>query len=134
MFTRAVEESVIPNAAENGVGFIAFSPLAQGLLTNKYLHGIPEGSRAARADGFLKAEQVTAEVINKVTQLNNLATERGQTLAEMALAWTMRDPAVSSVIIGASSVKQLNDNLKCLDNLNFDSLELNRIDEILSNK
>ncbi len=134
MFTRAVEESVIPNAAENGVGFIAFSPLAQGLLTNKYLHGIPEGSRAARADGFLKAEQVTAEVIDKVAQLNNLATERGQTLAEMALAWTMRDPAVSSVIIGASSVKQLNDNLKCLENLNFDSHELNRIDEILSNK
>ena len=132
MFTRNVEQEILGIAGDNGVGFVGFSPLAQGLLTNKYLHGIPEGSRAARADGFLKIEQVTPAVIEKVKQLNELASNRGQTLAEMALAWALRDNRVTSLIIGASSVAQLDDNLKALNNLQFTNEELDTIERILA--
>ena len=109
---------------------IAFSPLAQGMLTNKYLHGIPENSRAARSTGHLQREQVTEEKINKIRRLNELAMERGQTLAEMALAWLLKDDRVTSVLVGASSVEQLLDNLKALNNISFTSEELERIESI----
>jgi len=131
MFTREVENGTLRLAHENGCGFIAFSPLAQGLLTDKYLHGIPEGSRAARSTGFLKREQVTEEKINAVRQLNEIARRRGQTLAQMALAWVLKDHFVTSVIIGASSVRQLDDNLKTLNCLNFSAEELQEIEKIL---
>lgn len=93
---------------------IAFSPLAQGMLTDKYLNGIPDNSRAAKSTGHLQREQVTEEKINKVRQLNDLAKQRGQTLAEMAIAWLLKDDRVTSVLVGASSVAQLIDNLKAL--------------------
>ena len=131
MFDRAVEEEVLPLAAEQGSGFIAFSPLAQGLLTNKYLHGIPEHSRAARATGFLKVDQVTEDKVEKARRLNEEAVRRGQTLAEMALAWVLKDERMTSVIVGASSVKQLADNLHALDNLAFTDAELTEIEGIL---
>lgn len=131
MFTREVEKGSLDTAAQNGVGYIAFSPLAQGMLTNKYLHGIPAGSRAARAEGFLQVDQVTTEKIEAARKLNDIAQERGQTLAEMALAWTLRDPRMTSVIIGTSSVKQLYDNLKALNNLTLSTEELTLIDTIL---
>jgi len=131
MFTREVEDGTLQLAHENGCGFIAFSPLAQGLLTDKYLNGIPEGSRAARSTGFLKREQVTEEKINAVRKLNEIAQRRGQTLAQMALAWVLKDHFVTSVIIGASSVRQLDDNLKTLNCLNFSAEELQEIEKIL---
>ncbi len=134
MFTRDIEEKILPIAGENGVGFVAFSPLAQGLLTNRYLNGIPEGSRAARPEGFLQSDQVTPYKIEKARKLNDIAAQRGQTLAEMALAWALRDARMTSLIIGASSVAQLADNLKAIDNLAFSSEELVAIDTILKTK
>ena len=118
-------------ASEHGSGFVAFSPLAQGLLTDKYLNGIPEHSRAARSSGFLQRSQVTPEKIEAARQLNEIAHRRGQTLAEMALAWVLRDERMTSVIVGASSVKQLNDNLHALENLAFLNDELAEIEGIL---
>lgn len=132
MFDRDVEDGVLDVAKEYGVGFIAFSPLAQGLLTNKYLNDIPQNSRAAKATGFLKREQVTEAKINASRLLNLLAEKRGQTLAQMALAWVLEEPVVTSVIVGASSVRQLSDNLKAINNLGFSLEELNEIEEILS--
>lgn len=131
MFDRAVEAGTLALAAQYGSGFIAFSPLAQGLLTDKYLHDIPEHSRAARVTGFLKVDQVTADKVEKAARLNEVAVRRGQTLAEMALAWVLRDERMTSVIVGASSVKQLSDNLHALDNLAFSNDELAEIEGIL---
>ena len=131
MFDRAVEAESLPLAAEYGSGFIAFSPLAQGLLTDKYLNGIPEGSRAARSSGFLQRSQVTPEKVEAARQLNEIARRRGQTLAEMALAWVLKDERMTSVIVGASSVKQLADNLKTLEHLEFAEEELQEIERIL---
>lgn len=130
IFNREPEADVLGQAQENGAGFIAFSPLAQGLLTNRYLNGIPEDSRIARG-GFLKKEQLTDEVLGKIKALNGVAQQRGQTLAEMALAWVLKDHLVTSVIIGASSVGQIADNLKALKNTTFQPDELERIKEIL---
>ena len=130
MFDRWTEPDLLPLLKKEGVGMIAFSPLAQGMLTNKYLHGIPENSRAARSTGHLQREQVTGEKINKICRLNELAMERGQTLAEMALAWLLKDDRVTSVLVGASSVEQLLDNLKALNNISFTSEELERIESI----
>ena len=130
MFERTPEQESIALAAQEGSGFIAFSPLAQGLLTNKYLNGIPEHSRATRGV-FLKAEQITPEKLAIIRQLNDMATRRGQTLAQMALAWVLRDERVTSVIIGSSSVKQLNDNLQTINHLDFTLEELEAIDNIL---
>ena len=124
--------SMFDRAVESGSGFIAFSPLAQGLLTDKYLNGIPEHSRAARSSGFLQRSQVTPEKIEAARQLNEIAHRRGQTLAEMALAWVLRDERMTSVIVGASSVNQLADNLKALEHLEFTSEELAEIEQILS--
>jgi L-glyceraldehyde 3-phosphate reductase len=105
--------------------------LAQGLLTDKYLKGIPEHSRAARSTGFLQLDQVTDEKVYKASRLNEMASRRGQTLAEMALAWILRDERMTSVIVGASSVEQLAVNLRTLNNLDFTAEELSEIDEIL---
>lgn len=131
MFERWVEPELLALLKEEGAGLIAFSPLAQGLLTNKYLHGIPADSRAARSTGHLQTSQVTPEVIEKVCRLNEIAAQRGQTLAEMALAWLLKDERVTSVLIGASSVAQLMDNLKALDNIAFSADELEAIEGIL---
>lgn len=131
MFDRAVEAENLSLASEFGSGFIAFSPLAQGLLTDKYLNGIPEHSRAARSTGFLKSSQVTPEKVEAARQLNEIALRRGQTLAEMALAWVLKDERMTSVIVGASSVKQLADNLHALDHLGFTPKELEEIEQIL---
>lgn len=131
LFNREPEEQgILQQAKENGTGFIAFSPLAQGLLTNRYLNGIPEDSRIARG-GFLKKEQLTEQVFNKIKALNEVAGSRGQTLAEMALAWVLKDDLVTSVIVGASSVKQLEDNLKVTENCKFSTDEIQRIGNIL---
>jgi len=124
------EEGILQQARENGTGFIAFSPLAQGLLTNRYLNGIPEDSRMAQ-NKFLKKEVLTDSILLKIKALNNLATKRGQTLAEMALAWVLKDEMVTSVIIGASSVSQLSDNLKATANTSFSKEEQEAIHHIL---
>lgn len=131
MFDTASAENNFDLAVSHGSGVIVFSPLAQGLLTNKYLHGIPENSRAAKSTGFLQLSQVTEEKIEKARRLNEIAARRGQTLAQMALAWILRDRRVTSVIIGASSVRQLNDNLKSIDSLDFSEEELAEINSIL---
>ncbi len=132
MFDRWVEEDGLLDALQQyGVGCIPFSPLAQGLLTNKYLGGIPEGSRAGKAHGFLKAAEITPEKINTIQQLNQLAGKRGQSLAQMALTWLLKDQRVTSVLIGVSSVEQLDDNLACLQNTRYESGELQEIESIL---
>jgi len=130
IFTRQVEQNVLPLAEENGVGLIAFSPLAQGLLSDKYLNGIPENSRAAHSYGFLQKNQITPEIIIKISKLNEIAAQRGQTLAQMALAWCLRTPDINSVIVGASSVKQLQDNINAIQNTSFSNEELWRIGEL----
>ena len=131
MFDRWTEPDLLPVLKEEGVGMIAFSPLAQGLLTDKYLRGIPENSRAAKSTGHLQTSQVTPEAVEKARKLNEVAARRGQTLAEMALAWLLKDERVTSVLIGASSVAQLMDNLKALDNISFSGEELQEIENIL---
>ena len=131
MFERWVEGGLLDILEEEGVGCIPFSPLAQGLLTDKYLKGIPGDSRAAKQHGHLQENQVTENAITKIQQLNNLAIERGQTLAQMALAWLLKDYRVTSVLIGASRVSQLEDSLKCLQNLDFAHEEFNNIELIL---
>jgi L-glyceraldehyde 3-phosphate reductase len=131
MLERWVEPKLLPLLAGEGVGVIAFSPLAQGLLTNRYLNGIPEDSRAGRSTGFLQPNQVTEEVLTKVRKLNEIAEERGQTLAQMALAWLLRDERVTSVLIGASSVAQLKDNIDTIRNLQFDGDSPMGIERIL---
>ena len=131
MFERWVEDGLLDVLEKDGVGCIPFSPLAQGLLTNKYLHGIPEDSRAAKSTGFLQLDQVTDQRISQARKLNSIAEERGQTLAEMALAWLLKDPRVTSVLIGASRPEQLADSLKCLDNIEFSAEELGKIEDIL---
>ncbi|MEO6285418.1 MAG: L-glyceraldehyde 3-phosphate reductase [Dyadobacter sp.] len=135
MFDRWVENGLLDVLEENGVGCIPFSPLAQGLLTNKYLKGIPAASRAAshRGNGAVDEQAITDEKINKVGLLNQLAEERGQNLAQMALAWILKDPRVSSVLIGASKPEQVLDSIKCLQNYEFTSKELQRINSILNN-
>lgn len=131
MLVREPESQGILNAVkESGSGFVAFSPLAQGLLTNRYLNGIPDDSRIARG-GFLKKEALTPEVLSKIQALNERAAMRGQSLAEMALAWLLKNETVTSVIVGASSVEQLGDSLKTLNHLSFEGEELHAIEKIL---
>lgn len=130
LFCREPEEKgILRQAQANGTGFIAFSPLAQGLLTSRYLNGIPEDSRMAQGR-FLKKEALTEETLRCIQALNRLAARRGQTLAEMALAWLLKDGQVTSVIAGASSVTQLADNLKALDNTSFSEEELKEIETV----
>jgi L-glyceraldehyde 3-phosphate reductase len=130
ILTREIETEVLPAAAENGVGFIGFSSLAQGMLSDKYLNGIPENSRAALSHGFLRKSQITPELVERLKKLNAIALERGQTLAQMALAWCFHQQQVTSLIIGTSSVLQLQDNIDALKNLHFTNDELWRIGEI----
>ncbi len=131
MFVRKPEEGLLDTLEKEGVGLIAFSPLAQGMLTNRYLDGIPKDSRAARPTGFLRKSELTIERLAQIRALNDIAVERGQTLAEMALAWLLRDDRVTSVLIGASSVAQLEDNLKALELTDFTTSELERIGSVL---
>lgn len=131
MFDRWVVDGLLNVLEEEGMGCIAFSPLAQGLLTDKYLEGIPAGSRAAKEHGFLQVSQITSEKVEKVRRLNEIAISRGQKLAQMALAWVLRDKRITSVLIGASSVEQMDDNISCLENIAFSDDELRAIEEIL---
>lgn len=131
MFERWVEGGLLDVLEAEGVGCIPFSPLAQGMLTNKYLHGIPEDSRAAKSSGFLQTSQITPERLEEIKQLNELAKQREQSLAQMALSWILKDPRVTSVLIGASKPEQLADSLKCLDNIVFSKEELEKIETIL---
>jgi L-glyceraldehyde 3-phosphate reductase len=133
MFVRWVEYGLLDVLKENGVGCIAFSPLAQGMLTDRYLKGIPEDSRAAKSTGFLQTTEITEEKIAKIRQLNEIAQQRSQSLAQMALAWLLKDERITSVLIGASSVEQLNNNLAALNNLVFSETELATIEDILKN-
>ncbi|MCC8034961.1 MAG: aldo/keto reductase [Rikenellaceae bacterium] len=131
MFERFPEQGLTEVLRHEGVGLIAFSPLAQGLLTDRYLDGIPEGSRAARSTGFLRREQVSGEVIEKVGRLDAIASGRGQTLAQMAIAWLLRSDITASVLVGASSPAQLEDNLGALEQLHFTDAELAEIEAVL---
>ena len=131
MFERWVEDGLLQTLKEEGVGCIAFSPLAQGLLTDKYLGGIPEGSRASKAHGFLKPAHITDDRIAKVQKLNALAQQRGQTLAQMALAWVLRHEGMTSVLIGASKVSQIEDAVGMLSKVEFSGDELQQIENIL---
>ncbi len=131
MFIRWVEEGLLDVLEKNGIGCIAFSPLAQGMLTNRYINGIPEGSRASKAHGFLKPKDITDDKIKVIVRLNQIAESRNQSLAQMSLAWLLKDSRVTSVLIGASSVEQLEDNLKMMDNMKFSDEELGKIESIL---
>ena len=131
IFNRTIETNGLKAAAvEEGLGIIAFSPLAQGMLTNKYFHGIPEDSRIRRDGRFLKESDLTEKRLEQIRALNELAAERGQTLAQMALSWVLRDGAVTSVLIGASRPSQILDNIGVVGKTSFTAEELNRIDEI----
>lgn len=132
MLNRWIEPDLLPVTKREGLGIIAFCPLAQGLLTNRYLAGIPKDSRAASPDGFLREKEVTPAVIAKVQKLSALAHRRGQSMAQMALAWVLRDEAVTSALIGASRVTQLEENVAALANLPFTAAELTAIDAILA--
>lgn len=131
MFNRWIEDGLLEVLEQVGMGCIVFSPLAQGLLTDKYLKGIPDGSRASKLHSFLKPAQITKDKLEKVRQLNELAKARGQSLAQMALAWVLRHPVVTSALIGASQVVQIDDAVGTLNNVAFTTEELQRIDTIL---
>jgi L-glyceraldehyde 3-phosphate reductase len=131
MFDRWVENGLLDVLAQQGVGCIVFSPLAQGLLTDRYLQGIPEDSRAGRGVGYLHPEQVTGDVVDKVRRLNEIARKRGQTMAQMALAWVLHKPQVTSALIGASRPQQIDDGVAALQRLDFSPGELAEIDAIL---
>ncbi len=132
MFERWVEPELLDILDQRGMGLIAFSPLAQGLLTNKYIDEIPESSRMAR-NHFLRKEHLTPKKLNAIKTLNNMAVNRGQTLAQMAIAWLLKDKRVTSVLVGASSINQLKNNIQTLNNLDFDNDELIVIETILAN-
>jgi L-glyceraldehyde 3-phosphate reductase len=131
MFNRWIEGDLLSTLEQEGMGCIVFSPLAQGVLTDRYLHGIPGDSRAGKPHGFLRPEQVTDEKIAKVRLLGDVAASRGQSIAQLALAWVLRHPAVTSAVIGASSVNQVEDNVAIIPHLEFSAEELHRIDSIL---
>lgn len=132
MFDRWIEHGLLDVLREEGVGSIVFSPLAQGLLTNKYLHGIPDGSRASKAHGFLRPEHITDAKIAQVQKLNALAQSRGQTMAQLALAWVLRHREVTSALIGASKVSQIEDAVGTLERLTLTPDELQTIEQILA--
>jgi L-glyceraldehyde 3-phosphate reductase len=131
MFVRDPEQGLLDVLGKEGVGGIVFSPLAQGLLSDRYLKGIPSDSRAAR-DLFLKKEDIGEATLAKVRALNEMARQRGQTLAEMAVAWVLRDPRVTSALVGTSKVSQVDDNVAALKNLKFSAAELSKIEGILA--
>lgn len=131
MFDRTVEQGLLATLAEEEIGAAVFSPLAKGLLTDRYFKGIPADARASRDPRFLNASQVTEAVVGKARRLNELARARGQTLAQMALAWVLRSPVVTTAIIGASRASQVEDCVGAVRRLGFDATELARIDEML---
>ncbi len=131
MFDRDIESDLLIQLENKGIGLIVFSPLAEGLLTDRYLYGIPNDSRAAQVTGHLKKESITPEKMSQIRQLNEIARQRGQSLAQMALSWILRNRGVTSVLIGASSVEQLTDNLKAQENISFSDEELSKINGIL---
>jgi L-glyceraldehyde 3-phosphate reductase len=130
MLDRWVEDNLLNVLDKHGIGSIAFSPLAQGMLTDRYLEGIPHDSRAGKPTGFLKKEDITSEKLQTIRQLNVIAKERNQSLAQMAIAWLLKDIRVTSVLIGASSIQQLENNLKATENTHFDREELERINQL----
>lgn len=132
LFDRWIEHGLTQVLLDEGIGGIAFCPLAQGLLTNRYLAGIPADARAARDGRFLKPEHITPEKLGRIRQLDGLARARGQTLAQMSLAWVLRNPAITSALIGASKVSHIEDNVAALKNLAFSPDELNRIDQTVA--
>jgi L-glyceraldehyde 3-phosphate reductase len=132
MFNRRVEDGLLDVLRKEGIGCIAFTPLAQGLLTDRYLNGVPEDSRVAKDWGFLKEERLTDETLGKVGALNEMARLRGQSLAQMAIAWVLRHEEVTTALIGASRVSQIEANVAALDNATFTKDELSEIDSILS--
>ncbi|HUV74828.1 MAG TPA: L-glyceraldehyde 3-phosphate reductase [Anaerolineae bacterium] len=132
MFNRWIEDELLAVLEEEGMGCIAFSPLAQGLLTDRYLAGIPEGSRASKPHGFLRPADITEDRLSRVHKLSKLAQARGQTLAQMALAWALRHQAMTSVLVGASRVDQIEDNVGTLSNLHFSEEELADIEGFLA--
>jgi L-glyceraldehyde 3-phosphate reductase len=127
MLNRWVEPDLLGVLKEEGIGTIVFSPLAQGLLTDRYLKGVPEGSRASHP-GTMSSDMLDPEILAKIRALNEIAGRRGQSLAQMAVAWTLRDPVVTSALMGASSVAQLEQNVAALDRLDFTAAELDEID------
>jgi len=131
MLNRWIEDGLLDDLGDEGVGCIPFCPLAQGMLTDKYIKGIPKDSRAAKAHGFLQKDRITEEVLKKTVSLNRMASERGQSLAQMSIAWVLRDRRVTSALIGASKVEQIEQNVKALNNLEFSEEELKKINEIL---
>ncbi|MCU0387109.1 MAG: L-glyceraldehyde 3-phosphate reductase [Chitinophagaceae bacterium] len=131
MFDRWVEGGLLDVLEQEGIGCIPFSPLAQGMLTNRYLHGIPADSRAAKPHGFLKTEMITEHRLAQIKALHEIAHSRGQSLSQMAIAWLLKDKRITTILIGVSSVGQLNDNLNSLQNLSFDADTLRKIEEIL---
>lgn len=132
MMDRWVEDGLLDTLEQVGIGSIVFSPLEQGILTSKYLHGIPEGSRAATEGSYLDKSQITKEVVEQIQQLNDIAEKREQSLAQMAVAWLLKDKRVTSILVGVSKVSQLEDNIAALKNLEFTQDELNEIDRILN--
>ena len=133
MFERWVEDGLLDVLEEMGVGCIPFSPLAQGMLTDKYLKGIPENSRASKTDGSLRATDITPERLEQIKALNEIAKQRNQSLAQMAITWLMKDKRVTTVLIGASSVQQLDNNLDSLHQIDYTQEELQKIETILGN-
>lgn len=131
MFDRWIEDGLLDVLEEEGIGCIVFSPLAQGLLTDRYLDGIPGDSRAAKPHGYLSRDDITEERLVRIRNLNEIAQARGQTLAQMALAWNLRHPAMTSVLVGASRPRQIEDNVAALEKLEFTEEELEAIDRIL---
>ena len=133
MFDRWVEDGLLDLLEKNGVGCIPLSPLSQGMLTNKYLEGIPEDSRAAshRGNVAIEEEQISDEKINNVRKLNKLAETRGQGLAQMALSWILKDKRITTVLIGGSKPEQVLDSVRCLENCLFSEEELSKINSIL---
>ena len=132
LFDRWVEDGLLDVLAEEGIGCIVFSPLEQGILTNRYLKGIPGDSRAGRPDTYLSRKDITSDRLSKVRQLNEIAQQRGQSMAQMALAWVLRQPAVTSALVGASRVAQIEDSVATLNQLDFTEGELSSIEEILA--
>jgi L-glyceraldehyde 3-phosphate reductase len=131
MLVRGPEQGLFQTLTEEGIGCIPFSPLAQGLLTDRYLKGIPADSRAAKTTGFLRREEVTDQRVEQARRLNEIAKARGQTLAQLALAWVLRDPVVTSALIGASRISQIDDAIGALAGRTFRAEELGAIDQIL---
>lgn len=132
MFDRWVEGGLLDVLIEEGIGCIVFSPLDQGVLTNRYLNGVPTNSRAGKPDTYLDREDITEDKLSKVSRLNEVAQKRGQSMAQMALAWVLRQPAVTSALVGASRVSQVEDSVATLNRLDFSQEELSMIDQILA--